>query len=366
MNDFFYMKNNSKKMRRKKVLVALSGGIDSSVSAILLKEHGYDLIGITLRMHNSNYYRTDPLAQSIKDASILANRLQIPYYVIDVQNEFNQIVINNFIDEYQIGRTPNPCALCNPEIKWKSLIEIKNEFSCNYIATGHYAQINKSNGRFFISKAKDETKDQSYFLWRLNQKELEKTIFPLGSYKKEEIKKIAASKGFNIIASKKESYNICFIPEGDYRKYFKELSITKNNSRTGKFVNTSGQYLGDHSGIENYTVGQRKGLEIFNEETLYVTKIISKDNVIVLGHKNELVQDQLIVKSFNLSKYNSIPQNVRICSKLNYKGTIIDCEIRQKNKQLILNFETPVLAISPGQSIAFYEGNDLIGGGIID
>ncbi len=352
-------------MKGKKVLVALSGGVDSSVSSILLKEQGYDLIGITLRVFNPQNYRLDPLAQNIKDATKLADKLQIPYYVIDVHKEFKQTVIGNFISEYQAGRTPNPCVLCNPEIKWKSLLKIANEFDCEYIATGHYAQIKIHKGRYHISKAMDEVKDQSYFLWRLNQNELSRTIFPLGKYKKPEIKRIAAEKGFKTIASKKESYDICFIPEGDYRNYLKEHSPKEKQGIIGKFITESGQVLGDHLGIENYTIGQRKGLALSTEVPLYVSKINSKENQIVLAKKQELMCNELIINDYNLSKYPAIPDEIIIKSKMRYKSPEILSKINTNNQQLTIQFSEPVFAVSPGQSIVFYEDNDLIGGGII-
>jgi tRNA-uridine 2-sulfurtransferase len=352
-------------VKNNKVLIALSGGVDSSVSAILLKEKGYDLIGVTLIMSKLGKYRIDPLSKSIKDASILASRLQIPYYVFDVNSEFEQIVIHNFISEYYSGRTPNPCTLCNPEIKWKSLLEIANAFDCEYLATGHYAQINENNGRFYISKAKDEIKDQSYFLWRLNQNQLRRTIFPIGKYEKDEIKRIADEKGFKTIASKKESYNICFIPEGDYRSYLKMHLGVEYQSKSGEFISNSGKILGVHAGIENYTIGQYRGLEATLEEPMYVLRINSSENSIVIGPKHELMQKKLTVKCFNLTKYSLIPQKISIRSKLNYKSSEIKCKIVLDNQQLNIQLEEPAFAICPGQSIAFYEGNDLIGGGII-
>jgi len=352
-------------MVRKKVLVAMSGGVDSSMTAYLLKNQGYELIGVTLRVFKSDKYRNDALSQNIKDASVLSNRLQIPYFVVDVSDEFEQIVINNFISEYQAGRTPNPCALCNHEIKWKYLMKLADEFGCELIATGHYSQINSFNDRYYITKAKDESKDQSFFLWGLNQKELKRTMFPLGQLMKHEIKKLAGEKGYSNLATKQESYNVCFIPDGDYRSFIRINSGSKNNNEVGNFVDESGNIIGNHHGIVNYTIGQRSGLNISGQVGSYVLKISANDNSIVLGKKNSLLSKELFLKDFVFSKYEIIPDELIISAKLNYRSESIPCKIKLENEMIKVLLAEPAYAMSPGQSIAFFEGDDMIGGGVI-
>ncbi|MEN8121485.1 MAG: tRNA 2-thiouridine(34) synthase MnmA [Bacteroidota bacterium] len=352
-------------MSNNKILVALSGGVDSSVAAIMLKEQGYDLIGITLRMYKSQF-RSDPLEQSINDATILAGKLGIPYYVIDVSDEFEKTIIHNFIDEYQSGRTPNPCSLCNYRIKWKYLVELADEFGCDYIATGHYAQIKELKGRYYISKGVDGVKDQSYFLWRLSQDYLKRTMFPLGHYPKSEIKQIAEEEGFKIIAGKKESYDVCFIPEGDYRDFIQQNhQLTSIKPKKGYFVSTNGEILGEHKGIYNYTIGQRKGLGIAYSEPLYVTKIDVEDNLIVLGTENDLKSKVFYLETYNMSKYGHIPENTTVKIKIRYKSPEIEGKLSFVDDKLKVEPTKPISAITPGQSAVFYEGDDLIGGGVI-
>lgn len=352
-------------MGNKKALMALSGGVDSSVAAILLKEQGYDLIGVILRIYQSQF-RSDPLVQGIADATILADKLSIPFYVIDVHDDFEDRIIHNFIDEYQAGRTPNPCALCNDQIKWKHLIKLADEFGCEYIATGHYAQVKESNGRYYISKGRDDLKDQSYFLWRLRQGYLKRTLFPLGTYSKSEIKAIADKKGFKKLAKKKESYDVCFIPEGNYREFLQQNNgLDKVKNPKGDFVSSTGKVLGKHSGIQDYTIGQRKGLGIAYTEPLYVIKIDVPNNLIVLGTVSELKSTFFYLRSYNFSKYAKLPDKVLVQTKIRYKSPEIACQISFDHEKLKVELKASVSAITPGQSAVFYEGNDLIGGGVI-
>lgn len=352
-------------MSNNKVLVALSGGVDSSVAAILLKEQGYDLIGITLNVYKSQF-RSDPLEQGINDATILADKLGIPYYVIDVSDDFEKTIIHNFIDEYQSGRTPNPCTLCNYQIKWKHLIDIADEFGCGFFATGHYAQINELKGRYYISKGVDAVKDQSYFLWRLSQDYLKRTIFPLGQYSKSEIKQITEKKGFKKIAGKKESYDVCFIPEGDYRDFIQQNQyLTSIKPVKGYFVSKNGKILGEHDGIQNYTIGQRKGLGIAYSEPLYVTKIDVTNNLVVLGTENDLQSKVIYLETYKMSKYKNIPEDKIFQTKIRYKSLEIDSRISFEREKLKVELLESISAITPGQSAVFYEGDDLIGGGVI-
>ncbi len=352
-------------MSNKKILVALSGGVDSSVAAIMLKEQAYDLIGITLKVYQSQF-RSDPLGQAINDATILAGNLGIPYYVIDVSEEFKKTIIYDFIKEYQSGRTPNPCALCNYQIKWKYLIDLADEFGCEYIATGHYAQIKESKGRYYIAKGVDGSKDQSYFLWRLSQDYLKRTIFPLGHYSKSKIKKIAEREGFKKIANKKESYDICFIPEGDYRDFIQQNhQLTALKPEKGYIISTNGNILGEHNGIQNYTIGQRKGHGVAFSEPLYVVKIDVENNVIVLGMENELQNSVIYLESWNMSKYKNTPEGEIFQIRIRYKSEGIGGRISFEKEKLKVELLEPVSAITPGQSVVFYEGDDLIGGGVI-
>jgi len=352
-------------MKGKRILVALSGGVDSSVSAIMLKKQGFEVIGITFRVYNSQNQRLDQMEHSIIDASILADKLKIPYYIIDVQKEFEQKIISNFVSEYYSGNTPNPCTLCNPVIKWKNLLEMADELDCNNIATGHYAIVNKEKDRFFISKGFDQQKDQSYFLWKLNQEQLKKTIFPLGNYKKHDIKKIASDNGLKMLAGKRESYNICFIPEGGYRAFLDNYPAHFKKEFTGQFVSESNEILGAHKGIENYTIGQKIILNKKEDEIFYVSKILPIENRILLQNKLRLMHSELIVNKLNFSKYEILPKDAAISARLRYKEDAMKCNISISGDSANVILDEPVFAICPGQSIAFYEGNDLLGGGII-
>ncbi len=351
-------------MSKKKVLMAMSGGLDSSMAAFMLKEQNYELIGITLRVYNSQF-RSEPMEQSIRDAHILADQLAIPYYVIDVSDDFKETVIDYFIDEYYNGKTPNPCALCNFHIKWTYLIQLADEFNCDYVASGHYAQINESNGRYYISEGTDALKDQSYFLWRLSQEYLKRSLFPLGKYTKSQVREIAKAKGFELIANKKESYDICFIPEGDYRVFLEKNKKEHHLfSKPGDIVNLKGDILGKHSGIANYTIGQRKGLGIAHTDPLYVVKIDAEKNTVALGRKQDLVQTSIYLKDYVLSKYKNLPPK-NFYTKIRYKSAPVECKISKENEKLKIDFLSPVSSVTPGQSAVIYEGNDLIGGGVI-
>ncbi|MCX7728777.1 MAG: tRNA 2-thiouridine(34) synthase MnmA [Bacteroidia bacterium] len=357
---------------KKKVLVAMSGGIDSSICALLLKKSGYELVGITMKTWD---YETSKVngketgccsLDSINDARIVAVKLGFPHYVLDIREEFTDKIINNFVEEYLSGRTPNPCVLCNTHIKWDALLKRADMLECNYIATGHYAKIRFENGRFVLSKGKDANKDQTYVLWGLNQDVLARTIFPLSEYTKPEVREIAVKEGFDYLAKKHESYDICFIPDNDYRKF---LMNRNPNMMTeigeGNFVYHN-EIIGKHKGYPFYTIGQRKGLDIALGNPVYVKEIIPEKNEVVLGDKEELAKQLIKVRDFNLIKYETLPDNFQALVKIRYKDPGKMATIHQlDNKYLEIVFHEPVYAVAPGQSAVFYEGDDLVGGGFI-
>ncbi len=357
-------------MAKERVLVAMSGGIDSSITAMLLLEQGYEIIGVTIKTWDTSSYekpdsRNGTSEDEINDARNLAVTLGFPHYVIDMQNEFS-FVITNFVDEYLAGRTPNPCVVCNPKIKFGELMKKADQLGCNYVATGHYAQIRKENNRYILSKGVDERKDQSYFLWKLSQESLSRTLFPLGGFTKEEIKELAKERGFTKLANKPESYDICFMPNGDYRDFLRiYVDGISEKLDGGDIIDTSGKVLGKHKGYPFYTIGQRKGLEVATGVPMYVVEIKPDTNTVVLGERHELYKKSLRVRDYNLSKYEQIPENMKVETKIRYKNYGTPSTINVIDDTLKVNFEKAVPAIAPGQSAVFYEGNDLVGGGFI-
>jgi len=350
--------------------MAMSGGLDSSVSAILLQEQGYEVVGVTMKLWDKDTYNAGYSnccdAEAMNDAKDLSARLGIPHFVMDFTKEFKTIVIQNFIDEYLEGRTPNPCILCNIFLKWNALIFKANELNCDYIATGHYAVLNEKNGRFFVSKAKDEKKDQSYVLWGLSQNHLARTLFPLGNYTKEEIRKMAQEMGFTHLANKRESYDICFIPDNDYRYFLqKHVPDLEKHCPPGNFIDVNGKTVGKHQGYPFYTIGQRKGLVVAFGVPKYVCKINPQTHEITLGDKEDLLSDKLLVSHYNLSKYERLPKNFTGETKIRYRDAGELSQVVQKKDFLIITFQNKVSAITPGQSAVVYEGNDVVAGGVI-
>ena len=359
-------------MSKDRVLVAMSGGIDSSITALLLKELGYDIVGITLKTWE--YSSTCSTGKetgccsidSFNDARDLAVQIGFPHYIIDVQKEFNDLIINDFIQEYMHGRTPNPCVNCNTYIKWDYLLKKANQLNCKYIATGHYAQIKSENGRFYVSKGKDEKKDQSYVLWGLSQESLSRTILPLGQYHKSEIKQLAADRGFKSLSEKRESYEICFVPDNEYRDFLKSRNPELEKTvADGNFVDSKGIFLGKHKGFPFYTIGQRKGLDIAVGHPLYVTKIDYLTNTIVLGTKDELFSSKLKLENVNFLKETKLSSDKEYLTKIRYKDVGTKCKIIQENNSLNIHFLESVSSITPGQSAVIYDGNDVVAGGVI-
>ncbi len=359
-------------MSRGKVLVAMSGGIDSTVSAIMLHNEGYEVIGVTMKTWD---YATSGGSKketgccsldSINDARQIAVEMGFPHYIIDIRPEFGGYVIDNFIEEYMSGRTPNPCVLCNTHIKWDVLLKRADELGCEKIATGHYAIKNVLNGRYYVSEAVDPLKDQSYVLWGLSQESLSRSIFPLGSYKKTEIRQMAYNWGYKELSKKGESYEICFVPDNDYRGFLKRnVSGLENKVAGGKYINSEGEVLGEHSGYPFFTIGQRKGLGMAFGEPMYVTEIIPETNTVVLGREAELARKGMFVYNANMLKYPKIEDGMEALVKVRYKHNGAIARLYNEGNMIRVEFNTDVNGVAPGQSAVFYDGDDVIGGGNI-
>lgn len=348
-------------MPQKKVLLAMSGGLDSTAAAIILQKKGYKVIGLTLIMYENENAAADDLY--IKK---IAHELGIDHYTVDSREKFRHSVVQYFIDEYLSGKTPNPCVQCNTYIKWKYLTEKAKELGCDYFATGHYAKVDKSGNSFRMLKAVDKNKDQTYFLYGLSQETLSKTIFPLGDYLKENLKEIIPVALYPLFHKQKESMEICFIPENNYRHFLnKNKPQLKEKLAGGKFISTKGEILGKHKGYPYYTIGQRKGLEIAVGHPLYVVKIIPKTNTIVLGSREELYQDEMVVGNHNFLNNLELKKPVEVTTKVRYNHPGEKSILYLKDGNIIVKFKKPVFAIAPGQSAVFYRNNQLLGGGII-
>ena len=359
--------------KKSRVLVAMSGGIDSSIAAIMLHEQGYEVIGMTMKTWD---YSTSGGSKketgccsldSINDARNIAVNLGFPHYIIDIREEFGDYVIDHFTSEYLEGRTPNPCVLCNTHIKWDSLLRRADQLDCEFIATGHYAKIRLENERYVVSRGKDLQKDQSYALWGISQESLSRTIFPLGDLHKTDIKALALQKGLFELASKSESYEICFVPDNDYRGFLRRrVAGLEERVAGGDFVLETGEVVGSHEGYPFYTVGQRKGLGIALGYPVYVTEIQKETNRVVLGTFDELSRDGMYVKNLNLQKYPEIPLGkLDTITKVRYNDLGNPAIIEQIGDIMKVYFGNGVNSIAPGQAAVFYEGDDMIGGGWI-
>jgi tRNA-specific 2-thiouridylase len=363
-------KNMSKKG---KVLVAMSGGIDSTVASLMLHEQGYEVVGITMKTWDytssggSKKETGCCNLDSFNDARMAAVQHGFPHYILDIRDEFGSFVVENFVDEYLAGRTPNPCVLCNTHIKWRALLKRADALNCDYIATGHYAQVHQhNNGRFFISKGIDETKDQSYVLWGLQQDLLSRTLLPLGTYHKTEIRQMAHDFGYPELAKKHESYEICFVPDNDYRGFLKrKVDGLEEKVAGGLFVDKQGKILGRHKGYPFYTIGQRKGLDIALGKPAFVTAIDPQTNTVVLGDETDLEKEEMRVSKINWVKYDGITSETETITKIRYKDKGSLATLKPEGKDVVVRFYEKAKGIAPGQSAVFYEGADVIGGGII-
>lgn len=358
--------------KNNRVLLAMSGGIDSSIAAFLLQQQGYEIVGITLKTWDyaqtcsGNKETGCCNIDAANDARAVAVKLGIPHYVLDVQKEFEEHIIQNFIDEYMHGRTPNPCVLCNTFIKWGYLQKKADQLGCYYIATGHYTKIREEKKRYVLSKGSDDNKDQSYVLWGLTQENLSRTLFPLGSLTKSKIREIALELGFDYLHKKSESYEICFIPDNDYRNFLiQRCGNLIKQLKDGDFKDTSGKILGKHKGFPFYTIGQRKGLEIAMGVPMYVNKIDAENNTVVLGNREDLLSHTVKIKNFNLIKYAQLPMDKEYMVKVRYKDSGTMAKATFDTDMIVFHFSQAVSAVTPGQSAVFYEDNDVVGGGII-
>lgn len=354
----------------------MSGGVDSSVAAALLKEQGYDVIGLTMHLWDydnvgGNVFNETSCCsvETANDARAVCQNLGVPHYVIDVRSEFEDYVISNFSNEYLRGRTPNPCILCNSEIKWKTLLKKADELGCDYFSTGHYARVNfdKDSNRYHLLRGSDYSKDQAYALWRLTQAQLKRTIFPLGELNKKEVRKIAEQ--FNLKTKhKQESQEICFVPDDDYSRFLNErhpeLVDAINN---GEIVDQSGKTLGHHRGYPFYTIGQRKGLGIAVGKPIYVTKIDADSNKVFVGDKEDLQSKGLIANETNWITIEDLTSPLNVKAKIRYNDTGRDATVfPETNGQVKVMFNTFHQAITPGQSVVFYQDDVVIGGAVIE
>lgn len=350
--------------------MAMSGGVDSSVAAVMLKEEGYEVVGITMKTwdYTGSGGRTGKeigccTLESMNDARAIGIKYDFPHFIVDIRKEFGDWVIERFTDEYMAGRTPNPCVLCNTHIKWESLMRRADDLGCEFIATGHYARLRQEGGRQVLMKGLDHNKDQSYALWGVSQENLARTIFPLGNLTKPEIRKMAADFGLDEVANKPDSYEICFVPDNNYRRFLRDR-VPDMDARAGKgsFVRSSGEVIGTHEGYPFYTIGQRHGLGLALGDPIYVTKIDAETNIVTVGPKEELLGSGLAAGQINFIKYADLKTETAAIGKIRYKDEGSPCVVWQEDDVLKVRFAEPRRAITPGQAVVVYEGEDVLGG----
>ncbi|WP_409069622.1 tRNA 2-thiouridine(34) synthase MnmA [Clostridium sp. FAM 1755] len=354
---------------KKKVLVGMSGGVDSSVAAYLLKNQGYDVIGVTMQIWQDDEEFVEREGgccslSAVADARRVANKIGIPFYVMNFKDAFKRNVIDYFVDEYVEGRTPNPCIACNKFIKFSAFLDKAMAMGIDYVATGHYAIIEKQNDRYVIKKSEDDKKDQTYALYNLTQFQLERTLMPCGQYKKTQIREIAKEIGLRV-HNKKDSEEICFIPDNDHGRYIKNRF--PNKVREGNFVDKEGNILGIHKGIVYYTIGQRKGLGIAFGKPMYVVDINPFRNEVVLGSLEDLLNTELIAKDINYIPFDTLKEPMEIEAKIRYSQNPSKAVITPiENGKVKVNFYEKQRAITKGQSVVFYKDDLVIGGGVIE
>lgn len=344
----------------KKVIVGLSGGVDSSVAAYTLLQQGYEVIGVTMHVWGNMEEN-----MAVKDAKKVADHLGIPHYVIDFTKEFKQNVVDYFIEEYMNGRTPNPCNKCNRFVKWEALLDRAKDFGAEYVATGHYARIKTlENGRLVVMNSATAVKDQTYALNQLTQEQLLHTIMPIGQYSKDEIRQLAKDAGIPV-ADKPDSQDICFIPDGDYKAFLEKYANRKLPSE-GNFVNEEGIVLGKHKGITHYTVGQRKGLGIALGKPVFVSAIRPETNEVVISDTGDVFSRELLCNKLNFMAVEDLTEPTEVIAKIRYAHKGSPCTIKKIDEDTVkCTFHEDVRAITPGQSVVFYQNDYVFGGGTI-
>jgi len=356
-----------------KVAVAMSGGIDSSVAAALLKAEGYDVIGITMqvqplldRQGETTASGDSSVSDTIYRAREVADFLGIPHHIVDLRPVFTEKVVSDFCNQYGTGKTPNPCVRCNRYIKFGVLREKAKELGADLFATGHYARIemHEDSGRYLLKKGIDTGKDQSYFLYALTQEQLSNILFPLGNLTKAETRRVAEDKGLPV-TDRNESQEICFIPGNDYHAFLQDYS--GHIDKPGAIQTIGGEVIGEHSGISRYTIGQRKGLGIANDEPLYVIDIKPERNIIVVGNKNSVYTSELTAAELNWIAVDNLKQTMRVSARIRYRHREAEAVINPlSDNRVDVRFDTPQMAITPGQAVVFYDDETVIGGGVIE